>query len=950
MGATRVNSASISGSGTTTATATIPGGTGILAGDLIIVSANCNGTHATNGMSVQDSVNATAYTTIKEQDLSGASTRWLQTFFFVTPVNIADGSTITLTAYAASAAASLAVDIFRGASGTISNAAVGVSPAAGTTCAAPALGAAPAAGNLVLSFCSFSSDVVAMTVASPFTSGSQKNGTTPAVATGFVLAADGSSTYGVTWTNDSSQSNAAVTVAFAVPAGTVNPPLAPQPGGRAWRQRYRRHQPVPVAQTAFTTYVTGKILTNVGPGGVLLRVWALTGHNGTGPNTGTAAWHGSSTALTASITTTQAGSRVYGCLEENNTNTTVTAAAATTLTDNQADTNQACYVTCKATSLTGTPGATTLGSSSTFTSGSVALAEILTGTGLAEDVSAPPSVWSTSLTQITTTPFTPPAGALLVAAFTGEGDGVNVQTASVTDSAGLTWTPVVFSCIAGSGFSGIWTAVVPTPGGSTQQGAATLSGQGSINAAAATISAPAALGGTGSLTTAATQGTTGTTLGGTGTLATAATQGTTGTSLGGAGSLGNLDITGAPSTLGGTGSLTTAVTQGAGATLAGTGSLTAQGNIAGAATLGGTGSLGNLDITGAPATLGGSGSLTTAATQGTTGTVLGAQGSVSAPATQGAPTTLSGSGSLTTAETIRAPATLTGTGSLATAETLLAPATLAGTGSLATAETLLAPATLAAAGSLAAAATQGAPTSLSGAGSLTNAAAIAAPATLAGAGSLSATAGAGSTLGGAGSLNAQGTLAAPATLTATGSLTTAVTQGASASLAGTGSLAGTVIQRVISTLTGTGSLTTSAPSQGGQLGGAGSLNAPGSATLPPAILTGAGSLSGTVIQGITTTLAGTGSLAAAVTQRAAAVLAGTGSLAGSGASRAPQVKGGSTGWSVTNPYGSVPVRGELAGTIASVTTGPGRSAAATGEKAGTSASVTQPAGSSGGVV
>jgi hypothetical protein len=233
---TRVNSASISGSGTTSAVATIPGGTGILAGDLIVVAANCNGTHVSNGMSVKDSVNGTNFTTIREQDLSAASSRWLQAFSFVTPVNIADGSTITLTAYAASAAAALAVDVFRGVTGTISNAATGTSPAAGATSLGPALGAAPAAGNLVLSFNSFAANTATLTVASPFTRGSAKLASTPSAAIGYVLSADGSSTYAVTWTNDSSQSNADVTVAFTAAASAAAAPaplMRPVMGRRA---------------------------------------------------------------------------------------------------------------------------------------------------------------------------------------------------------------------------------------------------------------------------------------------------------------------------------------------------------------------------------------------------------------------------------------------------------------------------------------------------------------------------------------------------------------------------------------------------------------------------------------------------------------------------------------------------------------------------------------------
>jgi hypothetical protein len=493
-----------------------------------------------------------------------------------------------------------------------------------------------------------------------------------------------------------------------------------------------------------------------------------------------------------------------------------------------------------------------------------------------------------------------------------------------------------------------------------QQAGASLGAAGSL-AAAVTQGSPATLGGAGSLGNLDVTGAPAA-LGGTGSLATAATQGASAT-MGGAGSLSSLAAQGAPAALAGTGSLATAAIQGAGASLPGTGSLaaavklsatvtlpgagslSAQGNIAGAATLGGAGSISTASSAGgvlggqgsvttgasllAPATLGGSGSIANTAVQGTTGTVLGAQGSIAAPAAQGASATLSGQGSLTTAGTIRAPATLAGTGSLAAAVTLLAPATLA------------------AAGSLAAAATQGAPTSLTGTGSLSAAAATAALATLAGAGSVAGGTVQGSTLGGTGSLNAPGTLAAPAALTGAGSLTTAATQGTTGTtVAGTGSIAATVIQRTISTLAGTGSLTTSVPSQSGQLSGTGSLNAPGSAVLPPAVLAGTGSIAATVIQRAVTTVAGAGSIAAAATQRAGAVLTGTGSLTALGLTHPPQVKGGSTGWSVTRAYASAAAVSEQAGTVALVSTGPGKSAAAVSERAGTSAAVTQPSGSS----
>ena len=218
MAITRVNSASITNttSGTTSCTATIPAGTGIQAGDLIIVGAGSQTGHTANGISAQDNVNSTGYTTILETDLGSASSRWMQTFAFVTPLAIADGSVITVTGYATAANTECSVDVFRGATATISRAAAGNSNISGTSSAAPALSSAPSAGDLVLTFCMAGSGT--LTPASPFTKGS--SGTTGAsTAIGFVLGADGSSTYGSTWTLGTANTSAAQTVSFAAAAG-----------------------------------------------------------------------------------------------------------------------------------------------------------------------------------------------------------------------------------------------------------------------------------------------------------------------------------------------------------------------------------------------------------------------------------------------------------------------------------------------------------------------------------------------------------------------------------------------------------------------------------------------------------------------------------------------------------------------------------------------------------
>lgn len=225
---TRVNSASVSGGASATScTAAIPAGTGIAAGDLIIVAAGSQTGHTANGISVSDAVNGTNYTTILETELGSASSRWMQSFAFLTPLAIADGTVVTCTGYATAANTEFSLDVFRGVTAAISRAAAGNSNISGTTSAAPALGSAPPAGDLVLTFCEAGSGT--LTPASPFTKGS--SGTTGAsTAIGFVLSADGASTYGSTWTLGTANTSAAQTVSFAAIAAALAPLPVVAPG------------------------------------------------------------------------------------------------------------------------------------------------------------------------------------------------------------------------------------------------------------------------------------------------------------------------------------------------------------------------------------------------------------------------------------------------------------------------------------------------------------------------------------------------------------------------------------------------------------------------------------------------------------------------------------------------------------------------------------------------
>lgn len=215
MSLTHVNTVSLSANSTaaTAYSITIPAGQGILAGDLIVVCADGTGTHASNGMAVQDNINATPYTTIRETQQGGASTHWLQTFYYATPLNFANDGTdlITFTPYASSTLNSFSVDVFRSTSQAISQAVVFSSVTSGTSFAASALGSAPATGDLVLTFCGATTGT--LTQGSPFTLGSSAN-TNQSTAIGYVLGADGSTTYASTWTDGATSTAATQTVAF----------------------------------------------------------------------------------------------------------------------------------------------------------------------------------------------------------------------------------------------------------------------------------------------------------------------------------------------------------------------------------------------------------------------------------------------------------------------------------------------------------------------------------------------------------------------------------------------------------------------------------------------------------------------------------------------------------------------------------------------------------------
>jgi hypothetical protein len=211
-----------------------------------------------------------------------------------------------------------------------------------------------------------------------------------------------------------------------------------------------------------TSYTVTGSTTNNGFGGCFLKVYVLTG----AATPSSPANASSSAAYNVSITTTTTGSYVVGGINNNTATGTFTASAGTTITDDYSNTtvgNE--YASFHTTSATGTPGATTVGSSTAFagTYGVLAVEIKASGT-IAFDASAPAVATSNTLTSLTTASFTPPAGSLLVAVFTTDGGSASQQVGSMSSAPALTWTEQAnlstgFGTGAGA-YIGVWTAQV----------------------------------------------------------------------------------------------------------------------------------------------------------------------------------------------------------------------------------------------------------------------------------------------------------------------------------------------------------------------------------------------------------------------------------------------------------------------------------------------------------
>ena len=214
--------------------------------------------------------------------------------------------------------------------------------------------------------------------------------------------------------------------------------------------------------TAYT--VTGSTTNNTFTGG-LFKVYVLDNAALGAPAVGS-----STTAYNCSVTTTATGSFVYGALDNQVASTTFAAEGNTTISD-QASVNAggAQGGAFHTTSGTSSPGATTVGSTTTFAGdyGSVGLEVLASGGTQSIEAGSPAVVSSTTLTSFTTASFTPVSGTLLVAVLVACGNGsANVCVGSVSSTPTLTWTEQVkvsSTVDAANSYMGVWTAALAAP-------------------------------------------------------------------------------------------------------------------------------------------------------------------------------------------------------------------------------------------------------------------------------------------------------------------------------------------------------------------------------------------------------------------------------------------------------------------------------------------------------
>lgn len=214
--------------------------------------------------------------------------------------------------------------------------------------------------------------------------------------------------------------------------------------------------------TSYT--VTGTATNNTFTGG-LLKVYVLDA----AALAGSPAVGSSTAAYNCSVSTTADGSYVFGIANNQIAPTSFTAESNCTISDqaaiNSGGAQAAAFHTTSGT--TGTPGATTVGSSTTFAGaiGVTAMEILASGGSLSIDSSSPAVVDSETATSFTTASFSPPGSNILVAVLVACGNGsANVCVATVSSVPALTWTEQVkisSTVDALNSYTGVWTAVVP---------------------------------------------------------------------------------------------------------------------------------------------------------------------------------------------------------------------------------------------------------------------------------------------------------------------------------------------------------------------------------------------------------------------------------------------------------------------------------------------------------
>jgi len=215
---TRVNTSSISTASTGAGSYGVAIGVACNVGDLIVATMTSDGTHVTNGMAVLETTNFQTFTTIAETQMGDASSRWIQTFFLVNATPLSGTEIIEADQYASATNTSLAVDVFRGTTGLISKAVTMASVAASVAAYTPALGSAPDAGDLVLTLVGTASSTGTKIQPPAYLLGSRQTAITY-TGHGYVLSADGSSTYQGSWTWSTTGPSALQTVAFGLEGG-----------------------------------------------------------------------------------------------------------------------------------------------------------------------------------------------------------------------------------------------------------------------------------------------------------------------------------------------------------------------------------------------------------------------------------------------------------------------------------------------------------------------------------------------------------------------------------------------------------------------------------------------------------------------------------------------------------------------------------------------------------